>query len=262
MKIIAFAFLSLIIVSCTPLGYPVNEGREYGNPRMPIMVTHASERGQLLLSKAGTPRHNVFTRTLCFKKSCRAKMGRSKALHPISYEKFKKKIAKNAKKGEYNYKRDTSARPVKKPVIKKDTSRVIVKTKPPVIETPAVAAPVLKADSLITLSDVLFETNSSTLKSEHFSDLASVIDFMVAHPSVVLKVSGHTDNTGSEAHNKTLSYKRAEVVAEYLIDNGVAIDRVTFEGLGSSKPLMPNGTEAGRRKNRRVELLLHDRTKK
>ncbi len=261
MKIIAFAFFSLVIISCTPLGYPVNEGREYGNPRMPILVTHASERGQLLLSKAGTPRHNVFTRTLCFKKSCRAKMGRQKALHPISYEKFKKKIAKNAKKGEYNYRRDSSAKPVRKPVIKKDTSRVIA-TKPPIAQLPAVEAPALKADSLIMLSDVLFGTNSSTLKSEHFQDLASVIDFMVAHPSVVIKVSGHTDNTGSEAHNKTLSYKRAEVVAEYLIDNGVPIDRVTFEGLGSSKPLMPNGTEAGRRKNRRVELLLHDKNKK
>ncbi|HWA34706.1 MAG TPA: OmpA family protein [Cyclobacteriaceae bacterium] len=259
MKIIAFVFFSFVIISCTPLGYPVNEGREYGNPRMPIVVTHASERGQLLLSKAGTPRHNVFTRTLCFKKSCRAKMGRQKALHPISFEKFRKKIAKNAKKGEYNYKRDTTAKPVKKPVIKKDTSRVIAQTLPPVAENPA--APVLKTDSLITLSDVLFETNSSTLKSEHFPDLASVIDFMLAHPSVVLKVSGHTDNTGSEAHNKSLSYKRAEVVAEYVVDNGVPIDRVTFEGLGSSKPLMPNGTEAGRRKNRRVELLLHDKLK-
>jgi outer membrane protein OmpA-like peptidoglycan-associated protein len=260
MKIIAFAFFGLVIISCTPLGYPVNEGREYGNPRMPIMVTHASGRGQDLLSKAGTPRHNVFTRTLCFKKSCRAKMGRQKALHPISYERFKKKIAKNARKGEYNYKRDTSAKPVRKPVIKKDTSRVIAKINPPLTQAPA--APVLKADSVITLSDLLFETNSSTLKSEHFPDLASVIEFMVAHPTVVLKVSGHTDNTGNEAHNKTLSYKRAEVVAEYLIDNGVPIDRVTFEGLGSSKPLMPNGTEAGRRKNRRVELLLHDRTRK
>ncbi len=260
MKIIACAFFSLVIISCTPLGYPVNVGREYGNPRMPIMVTHASSRGQDLLGKAGVPRHNVFTRTLCFKASCRAKMGRQKALHPISYERFKKKIAKNAKNGEYNYKRDTSAKPVRKPVIRKDTARVIAKLPPPVTLEPA--APVLKADSLITLSDVLFETNSATLKSEHFTDLASVIDFMVAHPSVVLKVSGHTDNTGSETHNKTLSYKRAEVVAEYVIDNGVPIDRVTFEGLGSSKPLMPNGTEAGRRKNRRVELLLHDKLKK
>ncbi len=180
------------------------------------------------------------------------RIGRQKSLKPITYDKFKKKIAKNAKKDMYKYKRDSTAVPMKKP-IKEDTSQIIMEEKPPVIDQP-----VLKADSLITLSDVLFETNSATLKSEHFSDLASVIDFMIAHPLRQIKVSGHTDNTGTETRNMSLSFKRAEVVAEYLIDNGVAADRVTFEGLGSSKPLQNNTTTDGRSKNRRVELLIHD----
>ncbi len=204
MKIVLAALISLIIVSCAPLGYPVNEGREYGNPSMPFAVSHIPNRNQVILQKASTPRHHIFNRILCFKKSCRLKIGRQKSLRPVTFDKFKKKIAKNAKKGEYkNYKKDSVVRPAKKPVLKKDTARIIIPVKEPIV-----SAPVLKSDSLITLSEVLFETNSATLKSEHFSDLASVISFMIDHPSVSIKISGYTDNTGSEAHNKTLSFKR------------------------------------------------------
>ncbi len=257
MKIVLLALICLTIFSCSPLGYPVNEGREYGNPSMPWMVSHIPNRNQVILQKASTPHHNIFTRILCFKSYCRLRIGRQKSLRPVTYEKFKKRIEKNAKKGMYkNDRKDSIRKPVRKQVIKKDTTLIAIKEK-----APEVAAPVLKADSLITLGEVLFATNSATLKSEHFSDLDSVINFMIAHPSLVIKISGHTDNIGNEPHNKTLSFKRAEVVAEYLIDNGVTVDRVTFDGLGSSRPVQPNTTEAGRRKNRRVELLIHDRRK-
>ncbi len=262
MKIFAAGILSLLLYSCSPLGYPVNEGREYGNPSMPWMVSHIPARNQVILTKTRTPHHHIFNRILCFKRGCRITIGRQKSLRPITFETFKKRIAKNAKKGIYQYKRDTISRPSKKPVVKQDTSKVIAKAFEPVAVPKEVSERVLKTDSLITLSDVLFETNSATLKSEHFQDLASVIDFMLAHTSVVIKISGHTDNTGTIVHNRALSFKRAEVVAEYLIDNGIAVERVSFEGLGSSKPLMPNGTEAGRAKNRRVELLLHDKTQR
>ncbi len=144
----------------------------------------------------------------------------------------------------------------RKPAAKKP--KELIAQQDPVV-VPAVAAPVLTSDSLVVLGEFLFETNSATLKGEQFFALDSLMDFLLAHPSLVIKISGHTDTRGNESHNKTLSFKRAEVVAEYLVDNGVAIERVTFEGMGSTKPLMPNTTEAGRRKNRRVELLIHDR---
>ncbi|NOT73327.1 MAG: OmpA family protein [Cyclobacteriaceae bacterium] len=256
MRILLSVLCLALIYSCTPLSYPTNVGREYGNPSMPWMVSHIPNRNMVILEKHSAPHHTMFTRILCFKKYCRQKIGRQKSLKPITFDKFKKKIAKNAKKGMYkNYKADSAKRPVrKKTVIKKDSSQVIAQ-----IMEPEVQAPVLKTDSLITLSEFLFETNSSTLQSEHFSELDSVIGFMIKHPSLVIKITGHTDNTGKESNNKTLSFKRAEVVAEYIIDNGVGLDRVTFEGLGSSRPLMSNTTEAGRRKNRRVEMLMHDR---
>ena len=179
-------------------------------------------------------------------------------MHAISFKKFQKKIRKNAKKGLYKrYAPDTTR---KKPVQKKPAPKVI---KPDTVllavKQPEVSAPVLKSDSLIVLNEFLFETNSSTLKSEQFSALDSLMDFLIAHPSLTVKISGHTDNTGNESHNRTLSTRRAEVVAEYLIGNGVTEDRVTFQGFGSSKPLAPNDTARNRSKNRRVELLIHEK---
>ena len=154
----------------------------------------------------------------------------------------------------------TDSIPTRRPAIKAQPDQIVQReTTQPVVQRPKVDAPVLKSDSLIVLNEFLFETNSSTLKVEHFSALDSIMDFLLEHPSLEVKISGHTDNTGRESHNKTLSTKRAEVVAEYLIENGVSQDRVTFEGFGSSKPIAPNSTDVGRNKNRRVELLIHDK---
>ncbi len=121
------------------------------------------------------------------------------------------------------------------------------------------APPILKTDSLIVLGEVLFATNSSILKSEQFAVLDSIVDFLVKNPRLIVKISGHTDNTGKESYNLKLSTQRADVVAEFLVDNGVDIDRVSSIGLGSSRPIAPNTSDAGRKKNRRVELLIHDK---
>jgi outer membrane protein OmpA-like peptidoglycan-associated protein len=242
----------MIITSIQSIG---QVGREYGNPTKPFVISHVWEKNRGMLDRGNSPRHNVFTRFVCFKGACRRQVGKNKSLGAISFNRFKKKVRKNAKKGMYKNLRADSLRP-KKPVIKKQQELIAKKDS---VVKPQVAAPVLKSDSLIVLNEFLFETNSSKLKGEQFFELDSLMDFLLANHSLVVRISGHTDNRGSEIHNKTLSFKRAEVVAEYLIDNGVAIDRVTFEGLGSTKPLMTNTTEAGRQKNRRVELLIHDR---
>ena len=236
----------------------VNVGREYGNPKMPILLTHLAEKNQRMLSRGYIPKHGVFGVILCFKRACRNEARRNKSMHAISFKKFQKKIRKNAKKGLYKRYAPDSTR--KKPVPKKSPPKVI---KPDTVllamKEPEVSAPILQADSLIVLNEFLFETNSSTLKSEQFSALDSLMDFLIVHPTLTVKISGHTDNTGNESHNKTLSTKRAEVVAEYLIGNGVTEDRVMFQGYGSSRPLTSNSTAKSRSKNRRVELLIHEK---
>ena len=71
-----------------------------------------------------------------------------------------------------------------------------------------------------------------------------------------LKVSGHTDNTGSREHNLTLSAQRAGAVADYLAGQSVATDRMITRGLAFDEPIADNGTAEGRAQNRRVELFI------
>jgi len=86
--------------------------------------------------------------------------------------------------------------------------------------------------------------------------LDSIAAFLRIESKASVNVLGHTDNSGKEDYNLTLSSQRAEVVAEFLLDRGVDSERVNFIGKGSSQPVLPNDTPEGRRKNRRVEILI------
>lgn len=237
------------------IGPPNNVGREYGNPKMPWMVSHLAGANKEVLKRANkNSRHSIFGKILCFRRLCRIQSGHTASLHSISFKKFKKKVARNAKKGVYkNIQTDTTRK--LKPVVRKPIP-VVIDT---VHTQPTVSLPITKADSLIILgAELLFETNKSTLRSEHFVTLNSIVDYLRLHSERAVSISGHTDNTGKEAHNLSLSKQRADVVAEYLVDNGIAINRVETSGLGSAKPIAENTTDQGRKKNRRVELLIHD----
>jgi outer membrane protein OmpA-like peptidoglycan-associated protein len=250
-------FLSVLLsgffcVKAQYIGPPNNVGREYGNPKMPWMVSHLAGANKERLKRANkNSRHSIFGKILCFRKLCRIQAGHPKSLRDLSERKFNRRVERNAKKG--LYKRLTIDSTYKrKPAVRQTT--------PVVIDTATTRpVPVIKADSLIVLSaEVLFETNKSTLRREHFTTLNSIVDYLVLHPERFVRISGHTDNTGSEGHNLDLSKRRADVVAEYLVSNGVDINRVETFGLGSSKPIVANNTDEGRKKNRRVELLIHD----
>jgi outer membrane protein OmpA-like peptidoglycan-associated protein len=236
------------------VGPPNQVGREYGNPKMPWMVSHLSGDNKERLKRVNkNSKHSVFGKVLCFRRLCRIQVGHDAPMKRISYERFKKKIARNAKKGEYkNIRVDTTR--TRKPPLQKVIPVAVdtAQTQPVAIES--IQA---KADTLIVLgAELLFETNKSTLRSEHFAALNPIVDYLLAHPERTVKISGHTDNTGRESHNQNLSKQRADEVAEYLVGNGVSIKSIETSGLGSSKPMTDNTTEAGRKKNRRVELLI------
>ena len=202
--------------------------------------------------------HNIFQHVLCFNYVCRKMIGRRKALGSISFKQFVREIKKNAKKGAYKNMVPTVPATVKKqgpaaPAGPKDTVRTARQQLSPKIATPA-----LKADSLITLSEFLFEFDSYKLKGQHYAQLDSLSQFLVAHPTLEARITGHTDNKGNERHNVTLSMQRAEAVALYLINSGVRRERIFVEGLGSTRPIRRNDTEEGRSKNRRVEILISD----
>jgi outer membrane protein OmpA-like peptidoglycan-associated protein len=236
------------------VGPPNQVGREYGNPKMPLMVSHLSGDNKERLKRVNkNSKHSVFGKVLCFRRLCRIQAGHDAPMKRISYEKFKKKIARNAKRGEYkNIRVDTTRKPVARPVVAPVVDTIQSKRK-------VTEAITVRRDSLIVLgAELLFETNKATLRSEHFATLNPIVDYLISHPERSVKISGHTDNTGRESHNLTLSKQRAEVVAEYLVANGVNIANIETSGQGSSKPLADNATEEGRKQNRRVELLISD----
>jgi outer membrane protein OmpA-like peptidoglycan-associated protein len=101
-----------------------------------------------------------------------------------------------------------------------------------------------------------FATAKDIIKQESFASLDELAALMLKKPTWKLKISGHTDNQGQAATNLKLSEKRAKAVQNYLISKGVSADRFKTEWFGSKKPIADNKTEAGRQKNRRVEMLI------
>jgi outer membrane protein OmpA-like peptidoglycan-associated protein len=104
--------------------------------------------------------------------------------------------------------------------------------------------------------NVTFKTDSSDLRPEFFEVLNSVSLVLKEFDKTLLEVAGHTDNTGSEAYNQTLSEKRASTVAQYLTGKGIRSDRIITVGAGETHPIASNDTPEGRQANRRVELNL------
>lgn len=101
---------------------------------------------------------------------------------------------------------------------------------------------------------LFFNTGSAVIKDESYPVLDAVAKVMKDNPSYKLSVDGHTDNQGNADSNMLLSQKRAEAARSYMIEKGIAGDRLTAKGYGITKPAADNETEEGRAKNRRVEF--------
>lgn len=112
-------------------------------------------------------------------------------------------------------------------------------------------------DLAITMkSDVLFDSGSSVIKPGGEDEIARIADILNRYPETRVTVEGHTDSKGSESYNIRLSEERARAVADGLMARGVDGRRLTVIGLGPSRPIASNNTEAGRQLNRRVTLMV------
>jgi outer membrane protein OmpA-like peptidoglycan-associated protein len=101
-----------------------------------------------------------------------------------------------------------------------------------------------------------FETGSATIRPTSYRMLDEIFESAVVAEGLKLGIYGHTDNSGADAQNIPLSEKRAAAVKDYLTRKGLTSGRIEAKGFGSSKPIADNDTEAGRRRNRRVEIVL------
>ena len=104
--------------------------------------------------------------------------------------------------------------------------------------------------------NVTFATDSSDLSPAFFDVLNSVSKVLAEFDQTVVEVAGHTDSTGSEQYNQSLSERRAGSVASYLRSQGVISERLITVGMGELRPVADNTTAAGRQANRRVEITM------
>ena len=106
------------------------------------------------------------------------------------------------------------------------------------------------------INNLYYTTNSADLTPESFIVLESFIEYLNENPTINIEVQGHTDNVGAAKDNEALSVNRAHTIKSYLEQKGIDGKRITYKGYGSGKPIADNGTEEGRAKNRRTEILI------
>jgi OmpA-OmpF porin, OOP family len=146
-------------------------------------------------------------------------------------------------------------------------------TPPPVVTPTAEPAPVaapepepakptfvglpLTGSQIDVLGNIEFDTDKATIRQtpQSIGILTTLATAGKAYPQITkLRVEGHTDSDGNEAHNQELSERRAQAVVKWLVDNGIEPSRLTAAGCGSKDPLVPNTTAENKQKNRRTEF--------
>ena len=110
---------------------------------------------------------------------------------------------------------------------------------------------------IVNMSDVLFDTGSSTLKPGAREKLAKISGILLAHKGLTLQIEGHTDSVGTDDFNQQLSERRSDSVRDFLAEQGVAGSTMTARGFGKTQPVASNDTAEGRQRNRRVELVVN-----
>jgi outer membrane protein OmpA-like peptidoglycan-associated protein len=106
----------------------------------------------------------------------------------------------------------------------------------------------------VRLNHIYFDFDKTTLKTQSYTELNKVVDFLKRNQTVEIEIAGHTDNKGTDEYNRTLSQGRCQAVVDYLVSQGIDSGRLTPKGYGESKPIDTNDTPDGQANNRRVEI--------
>lgn len=109
---------------------------------------------------------------------------------------------------------------------------------------------------VVNLPDVLFQFDSHQLRNDAFRAVGEIAKVVQDYPERKISVEGHTDSVGTIKYNQRLSEARARSVADELVAQGVSRRRIATYGYGESDPISSNRTEAGRSRNRRVEVII------
>ena len=123
----------------------------------------------------------------------------------------------------------------------------------------AEAASIQREQDILAITfkaDVMYDFDSAVLKPGAYDELDRVSQVLNKFPQTTIRIEGHTDSSGAEDYNQKLSEKRAQAVKSALIVRNIDPARLQTVGLGESKPVADNGTEAGRQMNRRVRIVI------
>ncbi len=112
------------------------------------------------------------------------------------------------------------------------------------------------ASQPIVLQNLFFTTGSAELRPASTTELQRLKRLLEEHPRLHIRIDGHTDNVGNDEDNLQLSEARAQAVYNWLIENGIAAERLSYKGFGESRPLTENDTPEGRQRNRRTEFVV------
>ncbi len=234
---VVIVFVSGMLFSCT----------------RPLFVSHLSPQGIALTKHHGYPypKHNYWSRFICFNKQCIGKAEWVNRQKEHRFKGFKKGDGKNPVKptevpDQILLPGDTAL------VAKNPSDQIIREGKLPDQNEPAS----FKMERVFILGEVLFELNSAELNPAFVFQLDSLTQLLVSNRNLHARINGYTDNSGSESFNLKLSRDRAKAVSEYLIYKNIEWSRIYYDGLGSSRPIASNNTQEGRRKNRRVEIII------
>lgn len=121
------------------------------------------------------------------------------------------------------------------------------------LEKEILLAPI-EVGQVIPMNNIFFASNEATLKTESYSELERVKQFLEAKSSLVIEIGGHTNGWCSHVFANELSTERAQEVKAFLIKEGIPAERIEVRGYGKTAPIASNDTKAGRRQNQRVEM--------
>lgn len=112
----------------------------------------------------------------------------------------------------------------------------------------------IEVGAQMQLHNIYYETDSFAILPESEPELQILVDFLKNNAKLKVEIQGHTDSSGDAESNRILSDKRAKSVLTYLVENGVAVDRLNAKGYGQSVPIASNETDEGKRLNRRTTI--------